>query len=210
VADRVDLRVQVIGYTVEEAIGLRATSEAGAEVLGRLELDPVEEPTGRAAAVAELIATRESFRRTLREETREKAGDIDGLMEILSSCVNCYNCRVACPVCYCRECVFVTDTFGHDGQQYLGWAEKRGRLRMPTDTLFYHLTRMSHMGTLCVACGQCSSACPNDIPVSQLFSLVGEEVQSVFDYVPGRDVEEEQPLTYFTEDELTEVTGQVK
>jgi formate dehydrogenase subunit beta len=81
---------------------------------------------------------------------------------------------------------------------------------MPTDTLFYHLTRLAHMGTLCVGCGQCTSACPNDIPVGQLFSMVGEEIQSVFDYVPGRDPGEEQPLAYFAEDELLEVTGQTK
>jgi formate dehydrogenase subunit beta len=136
--------------------------------------------------------------------------DIDGLMEVISECINCYNCRGVCPVCYCRECVFGTDTFNHESRQYFGWAEKRGRLRMPTDTLFFHLTRMAHMSTLCVACGQCSSACPNDITVSELFAAVAEGAQAVFDYVPGRDPEEAQPLATFVEEELHQVTGQVK
>ena len=81
---------------------------------------------------------------------------------------------------------------------------------MPTDTLFYHLTRMMHMSTLCVGCGQCSSACPNDIPLYELFTTVAEGAQGVFGYVPGKDPQEAQPLADFREDELVEVTGQVK
>jgi formate dehydrogenase subunit beta len=210
VAENVDLRIQVIGYRVEEQVGIRSLSRAGEELLVKLGLPAAEEPAGRPEALARLLEARRAKKDALRAEYREKVRGLDGLMEILSPCVNCYNCRVACPVCYCRECVFVTDTFGHEGQQYLGWAKKRGKLRMPTDTLFYHLTRMAHMGTLCVGCGQCTSACPNDIPVGQLFSMVGEEIQSVFDYVPGHDRGEEQPLAYFAENELPEVTGQTK
>ena len=210
VADQVDLRLQVIGYTVEESIGLRARTDVGREILSAIGLPAEPEPAGREEAVAVLTAERDARRVDLRAEYREKTKDVEGLMEVIAPCVNCYNCRVACPVCYCRECVFVTDTFGHEGQQYMGWAKKRGRLRLPTDTLFYHLTRMAHMGTLCVACGQCTSACPQDIPVGQIFSMVGEQIQSVFDYRPGHDIEEEQPLSYFEEDELKCVTGQEK
>jgi formate dehydrogenase (coenzyme F420) beta subunit len=210
VADQVDIRLQVIGYRVEEGLGLEAVTPAGKAVLEKLGLPAGDEPAEREEAIAALTAEREAKRQSLRTEYKDKAKDIEGLMGIISSCVNCYNCRVACPVCYCRECVFVTDTFGHEGQQYMNWAKKRGGLRMPTDTMFYHLTRMAHMSTLCVGCGQCSSACPHDIPVAELFSMVGEEAQSVFDYVPGRSVEEVQPLTYFVEAELAEVTGQVK
>ncbi len=210
VAEGVDLRVQVVGYREEEELGLKALSPAGEEMLDKLGYEAKDEPPEREEAVLGLLGERQIVKDKLRAEYKDKVQSVEGLMEVISACVNCYNCRVACPVCYCRECVFVTDTFGHEGQQYLGWAKKRGRLRMPTDTLFYHLTRMAHMGTLCVACGQCTSACPHDIPVSELFSMVGEEVQSVFDYHPGHDIDEEQPLAYFTENELQEVTGQVK
>jgi len=133
--------------------------------------------------------------------------DIEGLMNVLGNCINCYNCRVACPVCYCRECVFVTDTFQHASNQYLRWAEKRGMLKLPTDTLFYHLTRMQHMSTLCVVCGQCSSACPNDIPLSQLFRSVAMETQRLFEYMPGRSVDEALPLAVFYEKEFEDVAA---
>ena len=79
---------------------------------------------------------------------------------------------------------------------------------MPTDTVFYHLTRMLHMSTLCVGCGQCTSACPNDIPVGTLFRTVAKVTQERFEYQPGHDVAEPQPLTTFHSDELFEVTGQ--
>ena len=52
--------------------------------------------------------------------------------------------------------------------------------------------------------------CPNDIPVYELFTTVAQQAQSVFGYEPGRDPDEAQPLADFTEDELMEVTGQVK
>ena len=90
------------------------------------------------------------------------------------------------------------------------WSAKRGQLKMPTDTVFYHLTRMVHMSTLCVGCGQCSSACPNDIPVMELFRTVAERTQARFAYVPGRSLDEPQPLAVFQADEHPEVTGQMK
>jgi formate dehydrogenase subunit beta len=207
VAEGVDLRLQVIGHRPEEALGLESLTDAGADALERLGLPEEAEPEGRAAAVEKLLAARREFREALTAEYRAKVSDVDGLMGVIASCTNCHNCRVACPVCYCRECVFDTDTFRHESRQYFDWARKRGTLRMPTDTLFYHLTRMAHMSTLCVGCGQCTSACPNDVPVGELMSTVGEAAQAVFDYVPGRDRHEPQPLAHFLQEELEEVAN---
>jgi formate dehydrogenase subunit beta len=76
---------------------------------------------------------------------------------------------------------------------------------MPTDTLLFHLTRLNHMVSSCVGCGLCQEACPNDVPVFSIFRTVGDKVQKVFDYVPGRSLEEVLPLATFKEDELKEV-----
>jgi formate dehydrogenase subunit beta len=89
-------------------------------------------------------------------------------------------------------------------------ADKHGQLKLPTDTTFYHLTRMVHMSTLCVGCGQCSSACPNDLPVMELFRTVAERTQRRFAYQPGADPGEAQPLATFYDEEFGEVTGQTK
>ena len=78
---------------------------------------------------------------------------------------------------------------------------------MPTDTLFYHITRLAHMSTACVGCGQCSNACPNDIPVMELFRTVAQGTQQAFDYEAGRSLEEDPPLSVFREDEFAEVVG---
>jgi len=78
---------------------------------------------------------------------------------------------------------------------------------MPTDTLFYHLTRLAHMSTACVGCGQCSNACPNDIPVMELFRMVAHRTQAAFGYRAGADPCQPPPLTEFREREFEEVVG---
>ena len=210
VAENVDLRVLTIGLDPGKTLYLEATTERGEQALDALSKEAAEAPQSREQAVEALISKHGEYAEASRTEMLDKVSTIDGLMEVISPCINCYNCRGACPVCYCRECVFATDTFNHDSRQYVKWAEKRGSLRMPTDTLFYHLTRMAHMSTLCVGCGQCTSVCPMDIPVGDLFRAVAVGAQAVFDYVPGRAPDEDQPLASFVEHELGAVTGQTK
>jgi formate dehydrogenase subunit beta len=210
VPEAVDLRLCVIGADPSREIHVEWVSEAGKQAFEALGLKPTDAPAGRAAEVEALVQRRGEFRQQHLAEFAERTKDIEGLARVVAPCINCYNCRVACPVCYCRECVFVTDTMRHDGDEYLRAAEKRGQMRLPTDTLFYHLTRMVHMSTLCVGCGQCTSACPNDVPVWELLSTVADRTQARFDYVPGRSLEEGQPLAVFFPEELDEVTGQVK
>jgi formate dehydrogenase subunit beta len=108
-----------------------------------------------------------------------------------------------CPICYCRECIFRTPTFEHESQLYYQWAERKGTVRMLSDTLLFHLTRLNHMATSCVGCGLCTEACPVDIPVGTVFRTVGQKVQALFDYHPGRSLEEAAPVQEFREDELT-------
>ena len=78
---------------------------------------------------------------------------------------------------------------------------------MPMDTVFFHVTRMIHMGLACVGCGQCSNACPNDIPLAELFVSVGKGAQKGFGYGAGKDLDEPFPLSVFFENEFQDVTG---
>ena len=84
---------------------------------------------------------------------------------------------------------------------------KRGGLRVPPGTILYQLGRLSHISISCVECGACDDVCPVDIPVSIIFKKVGGSVQKMFDYVPGKDVDEEIPLITFKKDEFTEFEG---
>ena len=58
------------------------------------------------------------------------------------------------------------------------------------------------MGASCVGCGACEEACPSSIPLLKIFQLIGDSVQKLFDYVPGRSLEDELPPVAFREDEL--------
>ena len=202
-----DISLGLYGVDTNDQVLVQGRTGAGDALLGRMNLAKTGEPGTRRKAVEKLVEDRIAFRDKMMEETLAATDDLEKLGGYLANCVNCYNCRVACPVCYCRECVFVTDVFDHEPAQYLRWADRKGAVKMPTDTIFYHLTRMVHMSTACVGCGQCSNACPNDIPVMELFRAVARDTQRAFDYEAGRSLDEPPPLSVFREDEFLDVTA---
>jgi formate dehydrogenase subunit beta len=209
VSANADIRLCLIGADAG-TFGVEGLSEKGEKAISDMGLSGSDGDGKRADAVKSLVAARQETFSNKLNEYREKINSFQALEENMAKCVNCYNCRVACPVCYCKECVFVTDTFRHDGEQFIAWSRNKGGLKMPTDTVFYHLTRMTHIGNFCVGCGQCASACPNDVNLTMAFKSAAKVSQERFDYEAGRSLDEAQPLTVFHDDELVEVTGQVK
>jgi len=207
IPESADLLIGLLGGDINSSLSAEARSPAGEALLEKLGWPEGQQPEGRKLAIAGLLAERAAYRDEMFLETSDATKDLDKLMSYLSACVNCYNCRVACPVCYCKECVFVTDVFDHEPSQYLRWAQRKGILKMPTDTVFYHLTRLAHMSTACIGCGQCSNACPNNVPVMELFRTIANYTQRAFDYEAGRSLEDEPPLSAFREKEFSEVTG---
>ena len=207
VPEGADILIGMIGPDPEKELMIQARTEAGAALLDKLNLTDYIEPAGRQAAVEEWTGQKIAFRDELFQETRNRTETLDKLTTYLADCINCYNCRVACPVCYCKECVFVTDVFNHEPGQYLKWAGRKGVIKMPTDTVFYHMTRMAHMSLACVGCGQCANACPNDVPLLELFRTVAHQTQAEFQYQAGRSLEENPPLSVFKENEYQEVVG---
>jgi formate dehydrogenase subunit beta len=197
------------GYQPDIAIGFIGADGEGLLVEARddlaeaLGLAPADPPPGRADALERLVAERVAERDRRLAEFRSQVDGLDGLLSYFSTCIRCHNCMIACPICYCPECIFRTPTFDHTSEQYFNWADRKGAIRMPTDTLIFHLTRMNHMSTSCVGCGMCTSACPNDIPVATAFRAVAQKTQAIYDYVAGRSLEEDVPLATFREDELT-------
>ena len=209
-----DLAIGLIGLDTAKEISIRVKANgtangpsddnrAGDELAGKLELTPADIPAARQEAVDRLVAERVAERDRRFAEFRQRVVDIPSLLAEFSRCIRCHNCMVTCPVCYCKECIFLSATFDHASTQYSRWAARKGSVCMPTDTLIFQLTRLNHMATSCVGCGMCESACPNDLPVATIFRAVGEKVQALFDYVPGRSVEEELPVSTFREDELS-------
>jgi formate dehydrogenase (coenzyme F420) beta subunit len=185
-----------------EASIIASANPRGDELLEGLGLSPTEIPATRNSALADLVGRRIASRDQLIKEVEEEILPLGNLLAELALCVNCHNCRNVCPVCYCKGCVMDSSTMEHSAAQYVQWAKRKGAIKMPTDTLFYHMTRMAHMSSSCVGCGQCSSACPMGIRVAEIFRTVGRRTQAAFGYVPGRSLEEPLPLATFKEDEL--------
>ncbi len=204
----VDLAIGLIGIDPKKEILLQAFSTAGEGILSKLELEKARETNKREEILTALLEKRKKKKSQMFEETEKEVSGIAGLLALFSGCIGCHNCMTACPICYCKRCLFETSTFDYPPQKYLGMAKRKGAIKMPTDTLLFQLTRMNHMITSCVGCGQCESACPNNIPLLKVFRTVGDKVQKIFDYVPGRKIEEELPLATFKEDELKEVGGE--
>jgi len=203
----VDLALGLIGVDTDSEILISASDELAEKLeLSKEEVEaglPPKVGGGRGGAVDALVAERTAERDRRFAEFRQRVADMPSLLAEFSRCIRCHNCMIACPICYCKECIFRTATFDHASAQYFRWASRKGSIRMPTDTLIFQLTRLNHMATSCVGCGMCESACPNDLPVATIFRAVGEKVQALFDYVPGRSLEEELPVATFREDELT-------
>jgi formate dehydrogenase subunit beta len=196
--DHVALTIGLVGMEPGK-VYLRAQGE----LAEALELPANGTATARAAAAEKLIAARVEARDAAFAEFRGRVDSMDGLLAEFATCIRCHNCMINCPICYCKECIFRTPTFEHESQLFYQWSERKGTVRMLPDTLLFHLTRLNHMVTSCVGCGMCTDACPMDIPVGTVFRAVGEKAQAVFDYHPGRSLEEAAPVQEFREEELT-------
>jgi formate dehydrogenase subunit beta len=195
-----DLAIRVLGHDPAEDIGLEALTEKGRRLVSAIGVASAQPPENREAALAATLEWRRQRREALLRNAADQTGSLTKLQKYFATCLNCYNCRVACPVCYCRECVFGTDVFAHPPEVLLRRAAKRGVVKLPTDTTMFHLTRMAHMSHACVACGHCTSVCPSHIPVADVFIRVASETQALYSYEPGRDLNEPIPLLVFEEE----------
>jgi formate dehydrogenase subunit beta len=180
------------------------------ELAGRLQISPLPiEADRRKAVVDQVIARHKQHRDQTLLAIRAQMNSNGGIAGLFDTCIRCHNCMTACPICYCKTCLFRTAAFDHEPEHYMTAAHRKGAVRMLGDTLLFHMTRMNHMSASCVSCGMCTSACPSDIQVGAIFSAVGEQVQAAFSYVPGRDLAEPLPLITFQANEWTEV-GEAK
>lgn len=165
--DQIDAhRVEVIGYacTGEQAVACRCAKPYADSPISVGE---------RAEGVADgLVAEYESKS----PEERQAFWRVQ-----FSKCYKCYGCRTICPECFCEHCVLEDDM----------WVE-RGELAPPFPA--FHLIRAMHTVGKCVGCGQCEDACPADIPLTVLYSLLRRDVKELFDYEPGASVEDRPPL----------------
>lgn len=158
-----------------------------------------------SAETEKLTSKRKEHKEKLFENYDKNRLGISGLSKIFAACLGCHACGEACPICHCTLCDFDSKTCEYRPESFDSELERKGGLKIPPGTLFYHLGRMSHMAVSCIACGMCSDVCPVDIPVSDVFIKAGDALQDVFQYDPGKDVEEPVPWGVFKEEEFKEV-----
>jgi formate dehydrogenase subunit beta len=199
-----DIHIGTLG-TKDGSVLLIPNSSKGEDALNKSGISAEEDVSDWETRVNKLIDQRRKDRKQNNDALRGDIQGIDKLAEAFSTCINCHNCMRVCPICYCRQCHFDSDKMKFSFEDYLTRAEAGDGLRIPTDTLLFHIGRMLHMSLSCVSCGMCEDACPVAIPVAQIFTLVGDRNQEAFDYVPGRSLDEPLPLTTFEEDEFQEV-----
>jgi formate dehydrogenase (coenzyme F420) beta subunit len=199
-----DIILGFYGAEIDKEIFVEAHSEVGKNILKDITLEDEKEGKIREKAVKE-IREEKAKKRAMFLKEKEGINGIDKIAEFFDKCVNCHNCRQACPICYCKECLFDSSVFDAEAYKFLRRAEIKGLFKMPNDALLFQLGRMNHMILSCVECGLCEQACPNTIPLMDVFIPVAENAQKEFDYHPGKDTKEKIPMIVYREEEFLEV-----
>lgn len=203
--DQAGIRLELFGLDPAPGLAIEMPDDLATQ-LGYASASSAGE---RPAAVEKVVAAHQAAREKELAGIHAQMSANGGLPSLFNTCIRCHNCMTACPICYCKTCLFKSASFDHKPEHYLSMAERRGALRMLSDALLFQLTRMNHMSASCVSCGMCTSACPSEIPVGLIFSAVGSQVQAAFGYEPGRSLEDPLPLVTFQANEWTEV-GEAK
>jgi formate dehydrogenase subunit beta len=107
----------------------------------------------------------------------------DFFEDLLSTCIRCYACRNACPLCYCPTC-FVDES----RPQWVGKSQD------PTDIRTFHFLRAYHCAGRCTDCGACERACPMGIKVRLLTKKLEKDCLELFNWEAGMTLEKRPPL----------------
>ncbi|MDP6154652.1 MAG: 4Fe-4S dicluster domain-containing protein [Candidatus Thermoplasmatota archaeon] len=112
----------------------------------------------------------------------------------LSRCVRCYACRDACPLCYCKQCVF-------DKFKPFKWNEKSAKLR---ENLYYQMVRAMHLAGRCVDCGACERSCPMGIPIRKINRFLLKRAWDRFKTEPGVNIDDLRMFSSYDVDDPQE------
>ncbi len=113
--------------------------------------------------------------------------------DLFSTCIRCYACKNACPLCYCPTC-FVDES----NPQWVGKSCEK------VDTKTFHFLRAFHCAGRCTDCGACYRACPMEINVRKLTKKLEKDCLELFEWEAGLSLDKRPPLdTYRPNDPET-------
>jgi formate dehydrogenase subunit beta len=115
----------------------------------------------------------------------------------LQSCIKCYGCRDACPLCHCKRCVLERD---------IPETVEKGIIPPPPT---FGMIRAFHVACYCVNCGQCEDVCSADIPISALTHCLNKNAAELFNYEPGLNMDVQLPLSVVPEPERANPSPQL-
>jgi formate dehydrogenase subunit beta len=113
--------------------------------------------------------------------------------DLISTCIRCYACRNACPLCYCPTC-FVDES----RPQWVGKSQD------PVDVKTFHLLRAYHCAGRCTDCGACEAACPMGIKVREFTKKLNKDCLDLYGWEAGLTLEQRPPLDTYKPDDPEE------
>ena len=113
--------------------------------------------------------------------------------QLISSCIRCYACRNACPLCYCPTC-FVDES----RPQWVGKSSD------PVDTMTFHFLRAYHCAGRCTDCGACERVCPVGISMRQFTKKLNMDAFDLFGWEAGVSTDKRPPLDVYRVDDYND------
>ena len=200
-----DITVDLIGNNeLEKKCNLILNTKKGEELAQDIKGEVVDQTLDNEK-LKKFYDKRETGKKKLLNEITVKLKGLDDVINIFGRCIGCHGCSKVCPICYCTLCTFDSPDSEYKPSKFESELKRRGGLKVPPNTIYYHIGRLTHVGISCVGCGSCEDVCPVDIPLSLIFKKVGESIQQTFGYTPGKDINEEIPLLAYKQEEFTEI-----
>jgi ferredoxin len=164
---------------------VEAGSDRGARMLARMK--------GRPATDADLKAAKKRSDACAKSMTRTMPADVAEVLrrnpnharwdEVAKRCLNCANCTMVCPTCFCTTVEDVTDLKGESAERIRKWDScftvdfsyiHGGPIRRDAKARYrqWMTHKLSHwhdqFGTSgCVGCGRCITWCPVGIDITE-------------------------------------------